>query len=173
MTHKVTDKVLDYQKFTNLRHQPMPEMTYAPWPYRSSNRSKWKTRTVSKCHLPCDFGDRRINTAKTDFWRKKTRLIELCKRFQRLFDHTCCISRASRHWLIALGKKYVLHDEKEHFWPPMANKVYTTLRDCGECLQNKPSEKRLRHLDLFSASRALEFVSVGIYGPRLKTSNGN
>lgn len=53
----------------------------------------------------------------------------------------------------------------------MANKVYMTVRDCRECVRNKPSEKKQRPLQLFMARGALEFIVIDILAPLPKTLN--
>lgn len=54
----------------------------------------------------------------------------------------------------------------------MANDVYEAVREYGECVQNKLSEKCQRHLQLLPACDHLQFVTMPILGPLPKTLDG-
>lgn len=60
-----------------------------------------------------------------------------------------------------------------HYWPFMANKVYTIVSECHECVINRAELKWKRHLKLLSASGSLEFVALGIVGLLPKTTTRN
>lgn len=62
---------------------------------------------------------------------------------------------------------------KDHYWTHMANKVYTTVRDCRKCVQDKLSDEHRCPLHSFPTNRRLEFVVRNILGPLQKMSNGN
>lgn len=63
--------------------------------------------------------------------------------------------------------------ERDYYWPHMADDVYTTAKDCVECVPNNPSEKRRRPIQLFLTSGTLEFVTMDILRPLPKTLDGN
>lgn len=53
---------------------------------------------------------------------------------------------------------------REYDWLYMANDLYTNVRDCHGCAQNKPSYERWRAQQLFPGSGSLELVAMDILG---------
>lgn len=59
------------------------------------------------------------------------------------------------------------------YWPHIANKVYTIVKDCCKCARSKPSHRRRRPIQLFLASGPLKSGAVDILGPLLRTLHGD
>lgn len=62
---------------------------------------------------------------------------------------------------------------REYHWRPIANNLYTTIRDCCKCIRNKSSDKHKRPLQLLRRVARQKFVAMRIFGPLPKTSNRN
>lgn len=59
------------------------------------------------------------------------------------------------------------------YCPHIANDVYKTVIDCGECAGKRVNKAQRQHLKLFPASSLLDFIATDIPGPLLKTKNSN
>lgn len=55
----------------------------------------------------------------------------------------------------------------------MASEVYQTVENCSTCPRSRERTNCKRHLKLFPASRPLEFVAMGIFGPLPRAKNRN
>lgn len=62
---------------------------------------------------------------------------------------------------------------KEYFWPHVACDVYKIVRDCNECVWNKPSENRWNPLHTYPAGGTLEFSAMQILELLPNTLTGN
>lgn len=58
----------------------------------------------------------------------------------------------------------------EYYWQHMRSEEYKTVRDCRECVWNKPFEKLMRQLQIFVRNGPPQFVMMDILGPPPKTS---
>lgn len=62
---------------------------------------------------------------------------------------------------------------KEYNWLNILNDIYTDVRDCWRCTQNKPPSKQWSALQQYAVNGTLKFVVVYILGPSPKVFSGN